>query len=257
MQFKPRSFAQNCELPLPYNLNSIVDKGESFSLKKHDFSTTVGILKGSDFGLSRDLLVKRFNYRGFFDFVLHKLFNSRAKRLWKTSLRLYREGLSVPEPVAYEEASFKRRNSFFFSSVIEDAESLWSLYRKGHFSEDSGLLERLAGTIAGWHLKGAVHGDLKWPNILVQRTGEGHRFFLIDLDQARLYSAPSVSGIINDLKRFYRFGLEVEAEAWVETEFFPAYRALIPEKIKTRIKFDEIKQKATEEWIKKGCKRLL
>ena len=134
MQFKPRSFAQNCELPLPHNLNSIVDKGESFSLKKHDFSTTVGILKGSDFGLSRDLLVKRFNYRGFFDFVLHKLFHSRAKRLWKTSLRLYREGLSVPEPVAYEEASFKQRNSFFFSSVIEDAESLWSLYRRGLFT---------------------------------------------------------------------------------------------------------------------------
>jgi len=257
MTSNPQFFTGNCTLPLPDDLNAIVDKGESFSLKKHDFSTTVGILKGSDFGLSRDLLVKRFNYRGFFDFVLHKLFNSRAKRLWKTSLRLYREGLSVPEPVAYEEASFKQRNSFFFSSVIEDAESLWSLYRKGHFSEDSGLLERLAGTIAEWHLRGAVHGDLKWPNILVQRTGEGHRLFLIDLDQARIYSAPSARGIINDLKRFYRFGLEAEAADWVEKIFFPAYLSFIPEKIKTGIKFDEIKKKATEEWIKKGSKRLL
>ena len=159
--------------------------------------------------------------------------------------------------MAYEEASFAQRNSFFFSSVIEDAESLWSLYRKGHFSEDSGLLELLAGTIAEWHLRGAVHGDLKWPNILVQRTGEGHRLFLIDLDQARIYSAPSVRGIINDLKRFYRFGLEAEAADWVEKIFFPAYLSFIPEKIKTGIKFDEIKKKATEEWIKKGSKRLL
>ena len=128
---------------------------------------------------------------------------------------------------------------------------------KASYSEDSRLLERLAGTIAEWHLRGAVHGDLKWPNILVQRTGEGHRLFLIDLDQARIYSAPSVRGIINDLKRFYRFGLEAEAEDWVEKFFFPAYLSFIPEKIKTRIKFDEIKQKATEEWTKKGRKRLL
>jgi tRNA A-37 threonylcarbamoyl transferase component Bud32 len=256
MQFKRQSVEIN-RVVLRADLNTIIDKRESFFLKKHDFSTTVGILKGSDFGLSRDLLVKRFNYRGFFDFVLHKLFNSRAKRLWKTSLRLYREGLSVPEPVAYEEASFQQRNSFFFSSVIEDAESLWSLYRKGFLGEESGLLERLAGTIAEWHLRGAVHGDLKWPNILVQSTGEGYRFFLIDLDQARLYSAPSVRGIINDLKRFYRFGLEAEAADWVEKVFFPAYLSFIPEKIKARINSDEIKQKAKEEWIKKGSKRLL
>ena len=256
MQLK-RQFTGIRRALLRADMNAIINRGESFFLKKHDFSTTVGILKGGDFGLSRDLLVKRFNDRGIFDFMLHRLFNRRARRLWKRNLMLYNKGLPVPEPLSYEEASLRQRNAFFFSSVIEDAESLWSLYRKGHFSEDSGLLERLAGTIAGWHLRGAVHGDLKWPNILVQSTGEGHRFFLIDLDQARLYAAPSVSGIINDLKRFYRFGLEVEAEDWVETEFFPAYRALIPEKIKTRIKFNEIKQKATGEWIKKGCKRLL
>jgi tRNA A-37 threonylcarbamoyl transferase component Bud32 len=256
MQFKCQSTGIHRVL-LRADLNSIIDKGESFFLKKHDFSTTVGILKGRDFGFSRDLLVKRFNYRGFFDFVLHKLFQSRAKRLWKTSLRLYQEGFSVPEPVAYEEASFKQRNSFFFSSVIEDAESLWGLCRRGLLREDSRLLERLAGTIAEWHLRGAVHGDLKWPNILVQRTGEGNRVFLIDLDQARIYSTPSARGIINDLKRFYRFGLEAEAADWVEKVFFPAYLSFIPEKIKTRIKFDEIKQKATAEWTKKGRKKLL
>ena len=256
MQFKRQSFGTKRVL-LRADLNAVIEKGESFFLKKHDFSTTIGILKGEDFGLPCDLLVKRFNDRGILDFLLHRLFNSRARRLWKRNLKLYNKGLPVPEPLSYEEASLRERNSFFFSSVVEDAESLWSFYRKGLFSEDRGFLESLARTIAEWHLKGAVHGDLKWPNILVRRDPGGWRFFLIDLDQARLYSAPSVSGIINDLKRFYRFGLEAEAEDWVETEFFPAYRALIPEKIKTRINLDEIRQKATEEWTKKGRKRLL
>ena len=257
MTSNPQFFTEKISLPLPDDLNSVMGKGESFLLKKHDISTTVGILKGRDFGLSRDLLVKRFNYRGFFDFILHKLFNSRAKRLWKRTLRLYREGLAVPEPVAYEEASFKHRNSFFFSYVIENAENLMDIYRKGLFGEVQGLLGGLAQTISEWHLKGVVHGDLKWPNILVQRTGEGYRFFLIDLDQARFYAAPSIRGIIKDLKRFYRFGLEVDAEDWVESEFFPAYRAFIPEEIRIKIDFDEIKQRATEDWIKKGRKMLI
>jgi len=256
MQFKRKSNGIN-RVVFRADLNSIIDKRESFFLKKHDFSTTVGILKGGDFGLSSDLLVKRFNDRGVIDFLLHRLFNSRARRLWAKNLRLFNKGLPVPEPLSYEEASLRQRNSFFFSSVIEDAESLWSFYRKGLFSEDREFLEGLARTIAEWHQKGAVHGDLKWPNILVRRDAGGWRFFLIDLDQARLHSAPSVSGIIKDLKRFYRFGLEAEAADWVEKVFFPAYRDLIPEKIKTRINFDEIKQKATEEWTKKGRKKLL
>lgn len=256
MQFKRKSNGIN-RVVFRADLNSIIDKRESFFLKKHDFSTTVGILKGGDFGLSSDLLVKRFNDRGIFDFLLHRIVNGRAKRLWKRNLMLYNKGLPVPEPLSYEEASLRQRNSFFFSSVIENAENLWNLFRKGLFSEDSGLLERLARTIAEWHLNGAVHGDLKWPNILVHRDSGGWRFFLIDLDQARLYSTPSVSGIINDLRRFYRFGLEAEAEGWVESEFFPAYRALIPDEMKKKISFDAIKQKATEEWIKKGRKRLL
>jgi len=234
-----------------------MDKGESFFLKKHDFSTTVGILKGVDFGLPCDLLVKRFNDRGILDFLRHRLFNGRARRLWKRNLRLYNKGLPVPEPLAYTKPLFRRRNSFFLSSVIENADNLSSIYRKGLFRGNTELMERLAQTVAAWHLRGAVHGDLKWPNILAQKEGGGYRFFLIDLDQANLYSAPSIGGIIKDLKRFYRFGLEVGAEEWVEAKFFPEYRALIPDEMKKKINFDAIKQKATEEWIKKGRKRLL
>ncbi len=254
MQFKRESIGSN-RVPLPADLNSIIDKGESFLLKKHDLSTTVGILKSGDFGLARDLLVKRFNYRGFFDFLLHKIFSSRAKRLWKRNLRLYKKELPVPEPVFYTEGSLRQKNSFFLSSVIEDAENLGIICRKGLFRKDRELLKKLAQTTAEWHLKGAVHGDLKWPNILVQKSDAGYRVFLIDLDQSRLYSSPCIKGITKDLRRFYRFGLEAGAEDWVESGFFPAYRAIIPYEIKAKIDFDGIKQTAIRDWIKKGRKR--
>jgi uncharacterized protein YdiU (UPF0061 family) len=208
---------QNADLALPENLDVIIDKGTSFTLKKHDVSTTVGIIRGADFGLPRDLLLKRFNYRGVFDFLIHVIFNGRARRLWKTNLRLY---------------------------------------RKGAVSNNRELVSRLAETIARWHLSGAVHGDLKWPNILVQKTPGTYVCFLIDLDQARMYSSPYIKGIRKDLERFYRFGLQLGAEQWVEAEFFPEYASFITDKIKPRINLDSVKNNATNEWIRKGRKRL-
>lgn len=250
-----RGLLSNLTGSLPDNLNTVIDERRSFSLKKQDVSTTVGIIRGNHFGLPHDLLVKRFNYRGFFDFLIHMLFNDRAKRLWDISLSLYKKGLPVPEPVSYVKLSFTQRNAFYLSFVIENAESLWKVYKKGSFRENNQLIKELAGTIAEWHLKGAVHGDLKWPNILVQKKDGGYAFFLIDLDQSRLYSSPSLKGISTDLKRFYRFGLEIGAEQWVESEFFPEYIACLSDEMKTKIDLIDIKQRATTDWIRKGLKK--
>jgi hypothetical protein len=247
---------QNLNLALPENLDVIIDKGTSFTLKKHDVSTTVGVIKGTDFGLSRDLLLKRFNYRGFFDFLIHTIFNGRAKRLWNRNLLLYRKGLPVPEPLTYIESSLKRKNAFFISSVIDNAESLLDLYRKGVVTNNKELVRQLAEMIARWHLSGAVHGDLKWPNILVQKKLGTYGCFLIDLDQAGMFSSPYMKGIRKDLERFYRFGLQLGAEQWVETEFFPEYISFIRDRIKPGINIDSVKNNAAKEWIRRGRKRL-
>ena len=241
--------------PRPEDIDLIIDKGTGFILKKHDASTTVGIMMGSYFGFPCDILVKRFNYRGFFDFMIHRLFNGRAKRLWSTNLLLYRKGLPVSEPYTYTEASLKQKNAFFLSSVIDDAESLSGCYRKGIVQSNKGLVRKLAETIAHWHCSGAVHGDLKWPNILIQDNSGTYRCFFIDLDQARIFQKSSIKGIIIDLMRFYRFGCEMGAEKWVESEFFPEYTACIPDKIKKKIDFTIIKNTALKDWIKKGQRR--
>jgi hypothetical protein len=241
--------------PRPEDIDLFIDKKTGFTLKKHDASTTVGIMKGSNFGFPCDLLVKRFNYRGFLDFMIHRLFHGRARRLWSTNLLLYRKGLPVPEPYTYTEASLKQKNAFFLSSVIDDAESLSGWYRKGIVAGNRGLVRKLAETVAHWHCSGAVHGDLKWPNILIQDNGGTYRCFFIDLDQTRIFQKFSIKGIIKDLTRFYRFGCEMGAEQWVDSEFFPEYAAFIPDTIKEKIDFTMIKKKALKDWIKKGQRR--
>jgi RIO-like serine/threonine protein kinase len=162
----------------------------------------------------------------------------------------------VPEPLTYIESSLKRKNAFFISYVIDNAESLSGLYRKGVVPNNKELVRQLAETIARWHLSGAVHGDLKWPNILVQKKPGTYGCFLIDLDQARMFSSPYIKGIEKDLERFYRFGLQLGAEQWIEAEFFPEYISFITDKIKLRIDLDSVKNNATKEWIRKGRKRL-
>lgn len=247
---------QSQTLQLADRLNALVDNSPAFVLKKHDGFTTAGIITGDELGMAHDVFVKRFNDRGFFDFLIHQVSNDRAKRLFDRSRSLYEKRLSVAEPLLYIRASLRKRNSFFLSRVVEHAESLWSFYKKGIFQEDRSLVQLLARTIADWHAKGAVHGDLKWPNILVQKEANGCAFVFIDLDHAKLCPVPSLKGIDRDLKRFYRFALEIGAEQWADSAFFPAYSACLPDEIRARVDIPEIRRKAVREWMKKGRRRL-
>jgi tRNA A-37 threonylcarbamoyl transferase component Bud32 len=243
-------------LRLADRLNAVVDDSTSFVLKKHDGLTTAGIVKGAELGMPHDIFVKRFNSRGFFDLLMHRFSNDRAKRLFDRSRSLYEKGFPVPEPLSYMRASFRKRNSFYLSRVVDNAESLWSFYEKGIFQEDRSLVHLLAKTIAEWHSKGAVHGDLKWPNILVQKGANGCAFVFIDLDHAKLRPVPSLKGIARDLRRFYRFALEIGAEQWADSAFFPAYHACLPDGIRSRVDIPEIRREALQEWIKKGRRKL-
>ena len=249
----PQTFQSNFRL-LEEDLDSIINKGDSFTVKKHDL-TTVGVLDGHIFGFGHDLLIKRFNYRGLLDFAVRRIFSGRAERLWNISQRLFADGLPVPQPLGYVEPSRWRKNSFFISSVIENSLNLADVYKQGLFSEPQRLAAILAGTLSAWHMAGAVHGDLKWSNILMQKNGDVISFFLVDLDSAKLYARPEVKGIRKDLIRFYRYGLELGAEEWVRTEFLPAYREKLAGHIKDKIDLLDLGTRARKDWERKRRRR--
>jgi tRNA A-37 threonylcarbamoyl transferase component Bud32 len=255
MTFVTRRIPCNIDPTLSCRLDALIESGENLFILKKDKRTVVGIVRGDVLGSPHDLCVKRFNYKGFFNFLLKISFGSRAKRLWKISHRLFESGLPVPQPFACIEPSFRVKHSFFISSVIDDSKDLSFIFRNNLSGKREDIALQLGKLMAEWHLAGAVHGDMKWPNIMLQDDGRDRRFFFVDLDQTKIFNRPNISGIKKDLIRFYRSGLEFGAEEWVENSFLPEYSANIGKDISVMIDFASIKSKALNEWHKKGRNR--
>lgn len=240
---------------LPPDISKLMNKPDLFTTKKKDLMTTAGILNGKAFGFQQDIFIKRFAPRSFSHFLLRKIIGSRARHNFKLSVKLIERGLPAPLPVRYIEPTFRARHAFYISFAIEKSEDLAAVLINRSFRESQMIASLFAETLARWHMEGAVHGDLKWPNILLQEEENGQRFFFVDLDQAKLYDKPNIKGIIKDLLRFYRAGLEFGKDEWVNLQFFPEYMAALPDEIKKRIDLDYIKNKAVKEWDRKGQTR--
>jgi len=255
MLLKQQSLLSGHSLSLPDNLNSIINGSRLFSLKKHDATTTAGVVSGDAFGLPHDLFVKRFNYKSFFNFLLKYITGGRAKHLWDINLKLYEKGLSVPMPVGCIKPSFKEKISFYISAVINNADNLGNIYKRGLFNEPEKIAIITGKAVSEFHMSGAVHGDLKWSNILIQKNADEWRPFIIDLDQARIYKNLNIKGIIKDLMRFCRYGLELGAGEWVDSQFFPVYISLLTDELKAKIDPVAIKNRAMYDWEKKGRRK--
>lgn len=253
-------FFRKCILPEEFkglckNIDRYLIDERYFVVKKNDKTTMVGILKGEVLGLRTNLWVKRFNHTNFFKYIAKLIFGSRAVRLYRKSLDLYKRGFPVPEPIGYIELSIRNKNSYFISSVVEDVKTLSELYRESQLKENKDIIKNLAYMLAQWHLKGAIHGDLKWPNILVCNSKGNYKIYFVDLDQTRIYERPDLKGIRDDLLRFYRFAIELGVNEGIKKEFFDNYIRYVPARIQKNFDYDEIINNAHKKWIKKGSKR--
>lgn len=253
-------FFTRCVLPEEFkglckNIDRYSIDERYFIVKKNDKTTMVGMLKGEVLGLRTDLWIKRFNYTNFYKYIVKLIFGSRAVRLYRKSLDLYKRGFPVPEPIGYIELSIRNKNSYFISTIVEDVKTLSELFREGELVKNKDVIKNLAYVLAEWHLKGVVHNDLKWPNILVSNSKGSYKIYLVDLDQTRIYERPDLKGIINDLLRFYRFALQIGVDEGIKKEFFNNYIRHMPTGIKKYFDYNVITGNAYKEWIKKGSKR--
>lgn len=253
-------FFNRCILPedfirLREDVQKYIIDSRYFIIKKNDRNTTAGILKGKEVGLRCDLWIKRFNYTNYLKYIAKLFFGSRAIRLYKKNLDLYKRGLPVPEPIGYIELSLKEKNSYFISSVLKDVKTLSEFYRVDKFARNREIVKSIASALADWHLKGTVHGDLKWQNILVNSDQNGYKVYFVDLDQVRIYSKPDIKGIMKDIVRFYRFSFEIGVDEWVKKEFFDSYIEIVYSKVKGHLNYDDITNRAYREWIEKGSKK--
>jgi tRNA A-37 threonylcarbamoyl transferase component Bud32 len=128
-----------------------------------------------------DVVVKRYNHRGFMHSLRHTLKRSRACRAWLHGHRLGMLEIPTPKPLAYIE---QRKgllvwNSYLVTAYIEGQklddflqdDSVDKGRRLGVTQQIIQLLEKL------WKYR-ITHGDLKHTNVLVTRSGP----VLTDLD---------------------------------------------------------------------------
>ena len=224
-----------------------------FTMIKNGTTTTVGILDCKRFGMDFNVVVKRFNYRGWIDALVKRISGSRAKRLYLKTLELCALGVSLPEPLAFIERR-DGKSSSFISRYMDGSENLAVLFKDGLVDKEakSRLMRSVAEAIGALHMAGVAHGDMKWSNLLVDPKGEGFKIFFVDNDQARIEGRPVLNSMVEDLVRFYRYGLRLGEALLVDDEFFKVYLPLVSTKVVTEGLQARVRSEGLSEFSRRG-----
>jgi tRNA A-37 threonylcarbamoyl transferase component Bud32 len=174
--------------------------GANKALKNGNTSTVWAIAVNG-----HDVVVKRYNVKGFWHGLKLSLFTGRGERSWVNGYRLLFCGIPTPRPVAL----LKMRAGLFSTTVYLLSElvqfvSAKKLFRDPGVSdgEKEAMAEQIAQTLHKLQQQQISHGDLKASNILIS-DGEA---MLIDLDAMRQHadSAGFKKAWTMDLQRFMR-----------------------------------------------------
>ena len=190
-----------------------------------------------------EIFVKEFSSKNSLHALKPRFSRHRAQIAWQISWHLLKSGISVPEPEGYllEKSGPFYRKGYFFSKVLSGCTSLGTLARTSkELSKrlaSGGLVEALARGIAALHDCGVTHGDLKWPNILVDE--KDNRLWFVDLDSAKLHTHfLGPSRVARDLARFVLYGFQIETDNANINKFLDEYchhRRLARESIEARM----------------------
>lgn len=128
-----------------------------------------------------DLVIKRYNHKGFWHSLRHTLKGSRARRSWLNAHLLGRLGIPTARPVAYIE---QRRGPFLWQSYFimrfVPGMPVSSLFRSEQASntQKQQVHEHVLSLLGRMAKYSISHGDMKHMNILF----DGDRIILMDLD---------------------------------------------------------------------------
>jgi tRNA A-37 threonylcarbamoyl transferase component Bud32 len=132
----------------------------------------------------RVFFVKRYRARRLWQRVFFRFFRDQVRRTLLVSRLLASAGVPVPRPLAaIRDFEGRLPATYFICEALTDAVTLRHLVQNQMLSrgELDHVMDRLAGTMAGMHGAGIVHGDMKWKNIMIRQNPK-RCFYLIDLD---------------------------------------------------------------------------
>ena len=129
----------------------------------------------------KEVVVNRYNHKGFMHSLRHTIKRSRARRCWLNAYRLKLLGISTPTPLAYIE---KRQGpvvcqSYLVTEFVHGANICDFLEDKGISQQAcDDAVRQVRGILEVFKEQSICHGDMKPANIIVGSVGPT----LIDLD---------------------------------------------------------------------------
>jgi tRNA A-37 threonylcarbamoyl transferase component Bud32 len=134
----------------------------------------------------REVVVKRYNHKGFIHSLRHTIKRTRARRGWLNGHRLGMLNIATPKPLAYIE---RRRGLLIWESYLiteyVEGQKLYDFLRDSNVTEEERLkvTEQIKELLERLGKHRITHGDLKHSNILITDTGP----VLIDLDAIKFH----------------------------------------------------------------------
>jgi tRNA A-37 threonylcarbamoyl transferase component Bud32 len=155
----------------------------------------------------KDIVVKRYNHKGFTHSLRHTLKNSRARRAWLHGHRLGMLGIPTPKPLAYIEQHRKKLTwkSYLVTEYVQ-GQRLHDFINDGAAPEEQHaiVIKQIEDLLEKMGRNRITHGDLKHTNILV--TDDGPVLTDLDAMKAHKWSWSYKSKRTKDLQRFTKSG---------------------------------------------------
>jgi len=177
-------------------INALMDKGQ---ILKNGDTSYVSRLTWND----KDVVVKRYNHRGFIHSLRHTIKRSRARRSWLHGHRLGVLNIATPKPSAYIE-QYKGKliwQSYHVTEYVKGQSFSDFLRDDKTGPEQHSTVTRQVKEVLDKLCKCRItHGDLKHKNILITESGP----VLTDLDGMKVYKCKWTCKIklARDVSRF-------------------------------------------------------
>ncbi|MBA7696946.1 hypothetical protein ES703_105603 [subsurface metagenome] len=169
-----------------YQLTAVFSSDTS---RVHKFTVRFG-------GVERGVYFKQYLCRSAWDFIKHLVRASRARRAFKATLVLEKNGFEAPVVVAMGEckSSFFDRENFLVTLEVENAKQIYQFIpdnpenlAKERLQDKRELIRAFGRTVGRMHARGIFHGDLKLVKQLARQEKNGWRFFFIDNERTKKF----------------------------------------------------------------------